>query len=35
MKNRDLLALTYGSIVNQIIKDTDNIKEANEQLEKM
>ncbi|KAL4439338.1 hypothetical protein ABPG74_017001 [Tetrahymena malaccensis] len=33
--NRDLLTLTYGAIVSQIVKDTDNIKEANDQLEKL
>ncbi|CAD8091853.1 unnamed protein product [Paramecium sonneborni] len=33
--NSELLTLTYGAIVSQIIKDSDTVIEANEQLEKM
>lgn len=33
--NSELLTLTYGAIVSQIVKDSDNVIEANDQLEKM
>jgi hypothetical protein len=34
-KSCELLTLMYGSIVSQIIKDFENVQEANIQLEKM
>ncbi|KRX04217.1 NO signaling/Golgi transport ligand-binding domain [Pseudocohnilembus persalinus] len=33
--NTELLSLTYGAIVSQIIQDSSDIKEANDQLEQM
>lgn len=34
-QNSELFTLTYGALVSQLIKDSDNIEEVNKQLERM
>jgi hypothetical protein len=35
MKNAELFVLTYGSVVAQLCKDTDDANEVNKQLDRM
>ena len=35
MQNSEILILTYGSIVRQLVADHEDVEEANVQLEKM
>ena len=35
IQNAELFALTYGSLVAQLIKDTEDYEQVNKQLEKM
>lgn len=34
-QNSELFTLTYGALVSQLIKDSENIEEVNKQLERM
>jgi len=35
MQNSEILVLTYGSVVRQLVSDCTNVADANAQLEKM
>lgn len=35
MQNSEILTLTYGGIVRQLIADNENVSQVNEQLKKM